>query len=87
MFLLISYDLHSPTQNYSKLEAGIKSCGPAMRCLASTWVVKTGVPAQTIFEHLRPSIDSNDNIFVTRITDDRNGWMPKSVWDWLNANR
>lgn len=87
MFLLISYDLHSPGQNYSKLEGHIKSVGPVIRCLASTWIVKSLASAQAIYDRLAPAVDKNDRILVTRITDDRQGWMQQDVWDWLNQNR
>lgn len=87
MFLLINYDLHGPSQNYTKLFELIKGCGPAIRCLASSWLLRTTLSAESIFQHLKPAIDTNDNLLVTRITDDRQGWMPQQVWDWLNANR
>ncbi len=84
---LITYDLKKPGQNYSELYAAIKNEGDWQHPLESTWVVKVGsfATANNIYERLRPKIDQNDFLFVVEITkQDRQGWLAKTFWTWLN---
>lgn len=86
---LITYDLHSPEQNYSGLYETIKEIGYSwVHPLESIWVVRTlhtQQSAESIYKKLRGNIDNDDSLFVVEITDcDRQGWLPKSFWKWLN---
>lgn len=51
------------------------------------WMVKVNdfTFAQSIYETLRPQIDENDLLFIVDITNqNRQGWLSKAVWTWLN---
>ena len=88
---LISYDLRHPERNYSVLYDAIKDLagnGRWQHPLESIWVVAVDEnrSANSIFEILKPKIDNDDNLFVVEITDcDRQGWLAKSFWNWLNS--
>lgn len=85
-FLLITYDLRNPGQNYSGLYEEIKNSGEWQHPLESTWVIKVPNyidPAQ-IYTRLRSHIDDSDFIFIVDITDQAYfGWLPKNFWSWL----
>lgn len=88
---LISYDLRKVGQNYTSLYDSIKSLSTNWQHpMESFWGVQVSddVNAQSIYERLRPSIDENDSLFIMEIkgTTDRQGWMPKTFWTWLNSN-
>ncbi len=84
-FFLITYDLKRPGQNYSNLYESIKALGEWQHPMESTWFVKVGneIKADTIYNSLRPNMDSNDNLFIVDVTD-RNyyGWLSKNFWPW-----
>ena len=84
---LIAYDLKIPGQDYTKLYEGIKGLGEWFHPLESTWFVKINTPITTATDlnnKLHVLMDKNDSLFVVDITDqDRQGWMPKSFWDWV----
>lgn len=85
-YLLITYDLKKPGQNYNELYEAIKNSGEWQHPLESTWVVKVGswVSANDVFNQLRPYIDDGDFLLIVDITDqDRQGWMVKSFWEWI----
>ena len=43
------------------------------------------IVAQKIYDTLRPQIDENDLLFIVDITGrNRQGWLSKTVWTWLN---
>lgn len=85
-FLLISYDLKRPGQNYSELYEEIKNSGEWQHPLESTWILKVHnyVTPADIYSILRPNIDDNDFLFVVDITDQNYyGWLPKNFWTWF----
>lgn len=80
----ITYDLNKPDKDYDGLYTAIKTFNN-VHVMDSVWFVKTNFNASEIYNKLKPEIDDNDNLFISDITYDRTGWLPKSVWDWLNS--
>lgn len=64
MTYMISYDLHAPGQNYTKLEEAILRLGKAKRLADSTWLLIHPGPAETIRDYLVSAIDDNDRLIV-----------------------
>ena len=80
----ISYDLNENHKDYDGLISAIKDYN-YIKALYSTWFVKSTSSATDIYNHLQPFIDNDDRLFVVEIdTPNRQGWMSKNVWDWLN---
>ena len=84
----ITYDLRTPGQSYVELYEAIKNVGDWQHPLESTWIIKVNSNftfAENIYDKLRPKIDDNDLLFIVDITEqDRQGWLSKAVWTWLN---
>ena len=81
----ICYDLKTPGRDYGQLHEAIKALGDGWwHYLDSTWLVRTSMSANQIWEHLRPTIDANDYLLVIGVTREFSGWLPKGAWDWLN---
>jgi len=87
MIYAVNYDLRKPGRDYSGLSDAIKSCGAWWHYLGSTWLVDTGLDAAGIFARLKPHIDTNDYVLVIRVARDRQGWLPKDAWDWINERQ
>lgn len=88
MIYLISYDLKSPGRNYSELYSAINNLGDVQHPLESVWVVSNEGNAEEIYGKIRPYIDNNDFLFVVRLEEsDRQGWLPKSFWEWFSKKR
>lgn len=88
---LITYDLHSPEQNYTGLYEAIKGVGSSWaHPMESMWVVKSlnvSQSAEGVYNTIKNNIDKYDSLFVVDITDcNRQGWLPKSFWEWLKNN-
>lgn len=82
---LISYDLRKPGQNYTPLYDAIKAYGDWQHPMESLWAVYTNENANTIYENLRSKIDDNDNLLIVLMdTKERQGWLPRSFWQWVN---
>lgn len=84
MIYSISYDLKKPGQDYSELIKSIKSFGTWAKPCESYWLISTSIDAKEIFAKLKPYIDANDSIFITRIDlSDRAGWLSQELWNWM----
>lgn len=84
MVLLVTYDLNKPGKDYSELYKAIKAASnDHIHPLESVWILDTNHSAKVVSDYLRNHIDSNDNLFVARLTRESAGWMPKDAWTWL----
>ena len=81
---IISYDLHSPGQNYEKLLKNIKSYSVWARLGGSAYIIETDQDHIQIRDYLYTVLDSNDKLFVGLISAPA-AWqnLPKDVSDWL----
>lgn len=87
MVYLITYDLKTLGKDYNTLYDAIKSIGEYYHPLESTWLVKSRLNANSISASLRAVMDNNDYLFVVNINkQDRQGWLPKTAWEWLTKN-
>jgi len=87
MILSISYDLRKPGRNYDALYDVIKSASSWSHAMDSLWFISTSESVETWSNRLRQVIDQNDWLFVVDISgQSRQGWMKKSIWDWLNKH-
>jgi hypothetical protein len=87
MIYAVNYDLKKPGRDYSGLHEAIKSCGVWWHYLGSTWLVDTTLDAAGIFASLKPHIDTNDYMLVIRVAGDKQGWLPKEAWNWINQRQ
>lgn len=88
MIYSITYDLKKPGQDYSDLINAIKSFGTWAKPCESYWLVSTNLDAQGIFAKLKPYIDQNDSMLITRVDlSDRAGWLSQKLLDWMKENQ
>jgi CRISPR/Cas system-associated endoribonuclease Cas2 len=88
MIYLITYDLNTEDKDYNALYDKIKSLGDSYyHPLESVWFLKSPCDVNMISEELRMTMDDNDHIFVVEITNEsKQGWLPKTAWEWLRDN-
>lgn len=85
MTYLITYDLNKSGQNYSGLYEAIKSLGVWAHYMDSTWFVDTYYSAKQIRDILLKVMDSNDSLFITKISS-YSGLINKEAWPWLSEH-
>jgi hypothetical protein len=88
MVLLISYDLnkHERPSAYAAVSKAVEDSATSFyRPLFSQWLVETRSGATWWREHLCKVIDDDDRLFICQVTPERDGWMGKEIWEWLNA--
>lgn len=87
-FYIVSYDLKVPGRDYTSLYDAIKSYGEWQHPLESTWILYTTDSADQISSMLRSEgrMDNSDLLFVCELKiDNRQGWLDRNVWTWINS--
>ena len=51
--------------------------------LEDSWLIKTDETADEIVSKLQEKLPLSASLFVAEITDNYQGWVGKSVWEWL----
>jgi len=88
---LVTWDLNKEKPNYAEARKQFiahveryenkKDAG-----LDSVRFVSTNLTADQLSDDLRKKLDSNDRIIVTKlVSGNHQGWLDKTVWDWINA--
>lgn len=87
MSYFISYDLNNPGQNYDDLIEAIKKYGTYCKVNKSDWIIVSNDEAKTIRDNLNKYLDSNDRLFVGKLSG-VGAWFgyQKSTSDWLKNN-
>lgn len=81
---LITYDLRKTGQNYDGLIRAIELY-PNRHPMQSTWFIKTDASAEAVFNHLKAFVDPNDSIFISEVTANKQGWIPKEIWAFIES--
>ena len=87
MVYLVTYDLNK-VKDYPDLYQAIKRMPNWMRDtdLDSVWFVSTSMSAEGIYNSLKPHIDADDRLFVTRVrSGECQGWLSKEGWRWIES--
>lgn len=71
---IVNYDLRRPVQNYPGLIERIESYAYHWPYQKSCWIVGPASSAFEVAENLRQELDSDDVLFVQRLTEDCAWW-------------
>jgi hypothetical protein len=75
----------APTKSIQKV---LNKAFDWVRYAPNCYIVYTSRDPQHWYGLLREVIDEDDNIFVVELNiENRQGWLPKSVWEWIKKPR
>lgn len=83
---IVSYDLTAPNRDYSSLIDAIKSYGTYAKVLESCWIIKSSDKSSTIRDNLSNHIDSDDRLFVAKLTGEAAWKNVLCTSEWLKNN-
>ncbi len=83
---VVSYDLRKPGRDYTGLSEELQRSPSWWHYLDSTWLIVTSESAGKLYNRLAPHLDEGDSILVVQAGSDRQGWLPKDAWDWIQQN-
>ena len=90
MIFTITYDISDSKLDHSGFFNAIKSLGPWMRYIETSWLLSTSRfdNAEGILDFIRPHMDeAEDYILVAELTTNYNGWLPDDAWKWIRDQR
>lgn len=59
-----------------------------IRYTPTNWLLWTNRDAADWYRRVKPILDDGDHVFIAEVDlDQRAGWLPKSVWNWINEDR
>lgn len=86
MIYMISYDLHSPTQNREKVENDIKSFGTWCKYVTTTFLISTSSDLTAVSKKCVSNLDENDSMIITKATKPIEGYLTQKQLEWISKN-
>jgi hypothetical protein len=84
---IITYEIkETATSSYEKLFEEIKKSKKWWHYLTNTWIVLSEDNATAINNRFLPHLDKNINLLIFELGNDRQGWLTKKAWEWINTN-
>ncbi len=83
---IVSYDLIAPNKDYSELISAIKSYGTYAKVLESCWIIKSDDSSSTIKAYLTAHMDSDDRIFIAKLSGSGSWKNVLCTNEWLQNN-
>lgn len=86
MVYLITYDLNKTDKDYGGVFKAIKDASTGVWChyWDSSWLIKSSLSVNDVFEKIKPHLDSNDRCLVIEVKNNKQGWLTKEQWDYIN---
>ena len=81
---IIIYHLIDTDESY--VEKVIKSYRTWWHYINDFWIVITADTAGEISSKIKPVLDDDERLLVVEMGRDRQGWLPKDAWEWLDKN-
>jgi len=59
-----------------------------VRYAPNCWIVWTSSDPQKWYDRIKPHLGNDDHVLICALDlTIRQGWLPKTVWDWINKPR
>ena len=81
---IISYGFIEKKGDYAKLYDALMKLGPYWHEMDNTWFVQSSLTPKEIMDAIHPYLDDNIYLFISLMTTDYWGWLPKSGWKWID---
>jgi hypothetical protein len=87
-FLHVAFYFADGDNKISTLKPIFKKALDWCRYAPNCWIVYTSSPVERWYRRLRPYITDEDGLFIVEINlEERQGWLNRSIWDWLDKDR
>ena len=84
---MITYDLNASGQRYDKVIEAIKaSSSDWCSYWKSSYLIKSSLTPNQIVDNIKPYLDSNDSLIVIEVKNNKQGWLTKKQWEYINKN-
>lgn len=87
MVYMITYDLNKSGKDYSGVYQAIKDASDGAWChyWDSSWLIRSSyTSAGSVFEKIKPHLDSDDRCIVIECRNNKQGWLTQAQWDYID---
>ena len=87
MVYMITYDLNKDGKDYENVIKAIKQASNGRWCSywKSSFLIQSNFgTANEVFNYIAPYLDKDDRILVIEVKNNKQGWLPKEKWDYIN---
>ncbi len=84
---MITYDLNSEGQDYENVIQAIKDASTGVWCSywKSSYLIKSNFKtADEVSAKITPYLDKNDRLLVIEVKNNKQGWLSKKQWEYIN---
>lgn len=89
MVYMITYDLNKEGQKYEDVIQAIKDASTGVWCSywKSSYLIKSNyTSADDVCKVIEPYLDSNDRLIVIEVKNNKQGWLTKDEWKYINES-
>jgi hypothetical protein len=87
-FLHVSFNFKERSSPAGSIEKVLDKAMDWVRYAPNCYILYTRTDVQTWYARLRKLLHEKDNIFVVELNiENRQGWLPKYVWEWIKKDR
>ena len=87
-FLHVSFRFKGEDSKIGTLEPVFDKALDWYRYAPNCWILWTSSSAQAWYQRLKPHLEPGDHMLIVRLDmSERQGWLSKSTWNWLNKDR
>lgn len=87
-FLHITFNFKGHSSPTESIENILDKALDWIRYAPNCYILYTTRDVQTWYARLRKVLHEKDNIFVVELNiENRQGWLPRSVWEWIKKDR
>jgi hypothetical protein len=86
-FLHISINSENPF-TFTRITAILNNASNWIRYMPNNFIIRTRHDPNYWYNKIKPFLKENEYIFITKMDiNERQGWLPKNVWDWIKVNQ
>ena len=87
-FLHVGFNFADRQISEDKLKILFDTAIDWVRYAPNCWILWTTSDVDTWYKYIKANIDERDNVFICELEiTNRQGWLPKSIWDWIKKER
>lgn len=87
MVYLVTYDLNKAGKDYAGVYQAIKDASLSWcHFWDSSWLITSALEtADEVFSKIEPHLDSDDRCLVIEVKNNKQGWLDKAEWEFINT--
>ena len=86
MILIVTIRFKGAAGSYEDFFETLKEQGSWSHYLRSTWLISTSKSPSEVFSELKSYLRQGDHLLITRLSKQRQGWLPQKAWQWIKRH-